>query len=180
MGGQKMYQRMGVHAPFDPQHRLVTSAVFPPIVLALIRSTLALYTLVSIVFSLAWKSVRFPGDPKSGVASCVPVRLCGHNVNPTDALAGRRTFSYFTDLSFIGFCAYFFASAVQTMIYAVGGGKGYPLQKWPRILQFLHLLLISTIFSFRVYRSSPLVLSSSIADVRFPQLSSSQSSTGLC
>ena len=153
-----MYQRMGVHAPFDPQHRLVTSAVFPPIVLALIRSTLALYTLVSIVFSLAWKGVRFPGDPKSGAASCVPVRLYGKNPACTDALTGHRTFSYFTDLSFIGICAYFFASAVQTVLYAVGGGKGYPLQKWSRILQFLHLLLLSTIFSFRVYRSARVII----------------------
>jgi len=122
-----MYQRMGVHAPFDPAHKLVTSAVFSPLVLALIRSTLAIYTLFSIVFSLAWKGVHLAGDPDSDAGS---------------------TFSYFTDLSYIGLCAYFFASAVQTWLYAIGGDKGYPLQKWPRILQFLHLLLLSTIISF--------------------------------
>lgn len=58
-------------------------------------------------------------------------------------------FSYFTDLSYIGIIAYFWASGVQTLAYALGRGKQYPLQRWPRPLQFLHSLLFSTITSFR-------------------------------
>lgn len=50
------------------------------------------------------------------------------------------------------------AAAVQTIAYArhirrfhtpSGAQQQYPLQKWPRILQFLHLLLWSTVTTFR-------------------------------
>jgi hypothetical protein len=85
MGRQEVYQRVGVHAPFDPQHKLVTSAVFSPLVLALIRSTLAIYTLVSIVFSLAWKGVRLAGIRNSDAASCVLALTCAMS---TDLLVG--------------------------------------------------------------------------------------------
>jgi len=62
-------------------------------------------------------------------------------------------FSYFTNLSYIGICSYFFASGVQTLSYANNlkrGGKNYPLQHWPRILQYLHVLLLSTIVTFPI------------------------------
>jgi hypothetical protein len=50
------------------------------------------------------------------------------------------------------------AAAVQTIAYArhsrrfhtrSGAQCEYPLQRWPRILQFLHLLLWSTVTTFR-------------------------------
>jgi len=59
-------------------------------------------------------------------------------------------FSYFTHLSYIGLCAYFCAAGVQTFFYA-RSGKGYPLQSWPRALQYLHVLLYSTIVTYREY-----------------------------
>lgn len=62
-----------------------------------------------------------------------------------------RFLSYFTDLSYIGLVAYFWASGVQTIAFALRGQKSYPLQSWPRILQFLHVLLFTTI---TVYRES--------------------------
>jgi hypothetical protein len=58
-------------------------------------------------------------------------------------------FSYFTQLTNIGLCAYFWASGVQTVAYVRNGQKTYPLQNWPRFLQFLHVLLFSTISTFR-------------------------------
>lgn len=60
-------------------------------------------------------------------------------------------FSYFTDLSYIGLVAYFWASSVQTIVFVLSGQKAYPLQKWPRILQFLHVLLYTTITIFREF-----------------------------
>jgi len=60
-----------------------------------------------------------------------------------------RYFSYFTNLTYIGLCAYFFASGVQTAAYASEKGRGYPLQRWPRVLQVLHVLLHSTIITYR-------------------------------
>lgn len=38
---------------------------------------------------------------------------------------------------------------MQTLCYVLNGAKSYPLQAWPRPLQFLHRLLYSTITSFR-------------------------------
>jgi hypothetical protein len=66
-----------------------------------------------------------------------------------------RYFAFFTNLSYTGgICAYFFASGVQTFAYAQDLKKDnrdsyYPLQHWPRILQYLHCLLLSTIITFR-------------------------------
>lgn len=62
-----------------------------------------------------------------------------------------RFFSYFTDLSYIGLISYLWASAVQTLVYAFRRDGTFPLQRWPRFLQFLHILLYSTITTFRAY-----------------------------
>ena len=70
-------------------------------------------------------------------------------------MAIRRFFSYFTSLSYIGLLSYFWASGVQTLSYALSVRSGsnpprYALQSWPRALQFLHLLLHSTIVTFPI------------------------------
>ena len=67
-----------------------------------------------------------------------------------DDVGACSYFSYFTHLSYIGLCAYFCAAGVQTFFYA-RSGKGYPLQSWPRALQYLHVLLYSTIVTYREY-----------------------------
>ncbi|KAH6905636.1 hypothetical protein BKA70DRAFT_1107449 [Coprinopsis sp. MPI-PUGE-AT-0042] len=66
---------------------------------------------------------------------------------------GDNYLSFFTNLCYIGMTAYFFASGVQTLSYAVrwrrnGAGAGYALQSWPRPLQALHVALYSTIVTF--------------------------------
>ena len=61
-----------------------------------------------------------------------------------------RFFSYFTSLSYIGLLCYFWASGVQTLSFVLSGRRQYWLQQWPRPLQFLHLLLFSTISTFPV------------------------------
>jgi len=61
-----------------------------------------------------------------------------------------RFFSYFTHLSYIGVTTYFWASGVQTLAYAIHGQKTYPLQRWPRFLQFLHRLFYSSITTFPI------------------------------
>ena len=72
-----------------------------------------------------------------------------------------RYFSYFTNLTYIGICAYFFASGVQTLLYARKLNKGeesYPLQRWPRVLRYLHTLLLSTVVTFReCHRPNPII-----------------------
>ncbi|KAH7921500.1 hypothetical protein BV22DRAFT_1038573 [Leucogyrophana mollusca] len=118
------YERFGVGSPFDPANRLVTSPVFSSLTLGALRFLLALYTLVTTITVLASESLIYH-DSKSFL-------------------------SYFTDLSYIGLVAYFWASSVQTLAFALRGQKGYPLQSWPRILQFLHVLLYSTIVVFPI------------------------------
>ncbi|KAF8874991.1 hypothetical protein BD779DRAFT_1564838 [Infundibulicybe gibba] len=112
-------------APFDPAHRLVTSPFFSPLALAAIRLSIALYTLVTLLFTLIWDGIRLK--------------------------VAAGFFSYFTHLSYIGVCAYFFASGTQTLSYALHtshSSTGYPLQRWPRILQYLHTVLYSSVVTF--------------------------------
>jgi len=113
----------GVSTPFDSEHTLVTSPVVSPLVLAIIRICLAFYTLFTILFVLVWEKV-------------------------VDGL--ETYFSYFTHLSLIGLTAYFFASAVQTFVYAFGNRRGYPLQRWPKALQGLHVVLQSTVTTYPI------------------------------
>lgn len=68
-----------------------------------------------------------------------------------------RFFSFFTNLTYIGICAYFFASAVQTTFFALNSrsgrpDEGYPLKEWPRVLRYLHVLLLTTVTTFRKSR----------------------------
>ena len=60
-----------------------------------------------------------------------------------------RYFSFFTELSYIGLVAYLWAAAVQTLFFARSHAV-YPLQYWPRPLQFLHILLQSTILTYPI------------------------------
>lgn len=117
-------------SPFDPAHKLVTSPVISsPFVLAILRLVVALYTTFALIFSLAWEATKL------GTAD-------GY-------------FSYFTHLSYIGICAYFWASGVQTFSYSrrwkkAGAGVGYPLQRQPGILRCMHMVLQSTVVTFPI------------------------------
>ncbi|KAF8803216.1 hypothetical protein BYT27DRAFT_7195795 [Phlegmacium glaucopus] len=115
------------NADFDARFKLVTSDLFSPWWLASIRLLIAVYVLIVLVFILVWEAVK--KDPNNTVDSY---------------------FSYFTNLSYIGICAYFFASGVQTFAYARNNKQGYPLQHWPRILRYLHGLLLSTVVTFPI------------------------------
>ncbi len=64
----------------------------------------------------------------------------------------NRWFAYFTHLTYLGLCAYFFASGLQTTVYAWGDNHRYLLRTWPRFLQIVHEFLWSNVMSF-----SPLV-----------------------
>jgi len=90
-------------------------------VLAFARLLCGFYYLVYFIFKLSWDSVHFPQDLK-------------------------EFFSYFTLLSAIGLCAYFWAAGVQTLTYAYR--KKYPLRHWPKFFQLLHLWLCATITTF--------------------------------
>jgi len=107
--------------PFDPQHSLVTSPIYAPLLLASIRLLFGFYYVVYFIFKFSWDSIHFPQNLK-------------------------EFFSYFTHLSAIGLCAYFWAAGVQTLAYA--RRKKYPLQHWPKFFQLLHLWLSATATTF--------------------------------
>lgn len=119
-----MYKKLGVDSPFDPSQTFVTSAIFSPYVLASLRLLIAFYTLFVSIYVLAYSAV------------------VAHNA--------ESYFSYFTTLTYIGLCAYFFASGVQTLVHATRKTGGYPLQQWGQFLQFLHVLLHATIVTYPI------------------------------
>ncbi|EAU87190.1 hypothetical protein CC1G_10469 [Coprinopsis cinerea okayama7 len=113
---------------FDPEHKYVTSPIFRnPFIFGGLRIIVALYILITTIIFLEEYVSQGNGD---------------------------SYLSYFTNLTYIGLCAYFFASGVQTICYALrwrrnGAGAGYPLQQsWPRFLQALHVILYSTVITF--------------------------------
>ncbi|KAJ7811005.1 hypothetical protein B0H14DRAFT_2861385 [Mycena olivaceomarginata] len=115
------WAHFGVEHTFDPQYKFVSSPLFSPSVLAGLRSLVALYSL------------------------CTICTVLGFDVAAGD---GKSFLSYFTLLSLVGLCAYYCAAAVQTFFYARYGR--YPLRRWPRLLQGLHVLLQSTVIVFPI------------------------------
>ncbi|KJA15421.1 hypothetical protein HYPSUDRAFT_72089 [Hypholoma sublateritium FD-334 SS-4] len=119
---------------FDPLHAYVSSPLLRrPAHLAAARAGIALYALATLAGTLGWNVAHGTGD---------------------------SYFSYFTYLTYTGLAAYYVAAAVQTFFYAFSPSylssatamnakaKGYPLQRWPRILQALHVVLQATVVSF--------------------------------
>ena len=148
MGGA--YSKFGVDVPFDPQLSLVTSPVYSPFVLATIRLLLGFYYLVFFIFWFSWESVHSPVD----VHQSVHLQSPPHSPLTHSTL---RFFSYFTHLSAIGLCAYFWAAGVQTAAYA--RWEKYPLRYWPQSFQLLHLWLSATAVTFRMFACRTLWLS---------------------
>jgi hypothetical protein len=119
----KFYQLVGVcEDDFHLSHRFLTSWLLPPILLAILRGVIALYTFTTIFFRYAWQGTHGLG-----------------HVNEAEL-------SYFTSLTFWGIAFYFLISAIHTFLYA---RRGYaPLDHWPRPLQALHSLLYTTVVTF--------------------------------
>ncbi len=55
------YPRLGVASPFDAHYDLVTSPVFSPLVLAIIRLTLGTYALFVAFYQLAYEALADDG-----------------------------------------------------------------------------------------------------------------------
>lgn len=109
-------------APSDPSERYTTSWLFPPLLLACTRLLLSLYAFLTIFFIFGWDGSH------------------GH------AQASRRSFSYFTDLTFWGLAFYFLVSGLHTFRYARAGQSW--LGRWPRPLQVAHAVFYSTVVTF--------------------------------
>lgn len=66
---------LAVQEPFDHNHALVSSPVFSSLTLAIVRLTIALYTLIVLIINLVWIAVKTPdnADPSVKVAGYVAV-----------------------------------------------------------------------------------------------------------
>ncbi|KAJ4464046.1 hypothetical protein C8R41DRAFT_783209 [Lentinula lateritia] len=129
--GLNFYNHLGAPQSFDTLRAYVTSPWFPSMTLAAIRGMIALYTLATLLVILIWQAtVLHDAD------GCI--------------------FSYFTELTHIGICSYYWASFTQTFCYALRQRHSiertpeYPLQRWPRIFQLLHVMLGTTIISYPI------------------------------
>lgn len=62
-----LYSLLGVLPHFDPSHKFVTSPLIrSPLILALLRLVVALYTVLALLVSLIWKTVKL-GEGKRSV-----------------------------------------------------------------------------------------------------------------
>ncbi|CAK7226295.1 hypothetical protein SCUCBS95973_006152 [Sporothrix curviconia] len=111
--------------PWDPSHRLETSWLLPPALLAAVRALFGIYIFITLIFVIAW--------------DCEQASLGGC------ATAGDQ-FSYFTVLTYWGLAFYFAVAAVHTATYAFTGAA--LLDRFPRALQHLHALFYSTVTVF--------------------------------
>jgi hypothetical protein len=116
-----------VESPFDPTNRFQTSSFVSPVVLACLRLLTACYSFSALFYRIG-HSAAFDHSEKS-----------------------RKSFSYFTNLSYWGIACYFAVAAFHTGVYALRGRA--PLQKWGKVLQWLHSLLYTTVVTlpFLVY-----------------------------
>ncbi|PWW78782.1 hypothetical protein C7212DRAFT_273109 [Tuber magnatum] len=113
---------LGVGSPFDPTNRFQTSSILSPAVLACTRLLIACYIFTALFYRIA-RSALIDGSQGT-----------------------RDSFSYFTNLTYWGLGCYFAVAAAHTLHYALSGRA--PLERWPKVLQFLHSLLYTTIITF--------------------------------
>lgn len=113
---------VGVSRPFDPANRYTTSWLLPPILLAVLRLSLSLWAFTTIVVIFGW------------------------NGSHGGAQSSRRSFSYFTDITYWGLAFYFLFAGLHSFSYA-RTGKSW-LRSWPRPLQAAHAIFYTTVVTF--------------------------------
>ncbi|KAM5449927.1 hypothetical protein MaudCBS49596_004689 [Microsporum audouinii] len=114
---------MGADPSQDRLHAFETSWLFSPFVLGCIRALLSLYSFTTIFFIFGWQGTH------------------GQSVN------SRRSFSYFTNLSYWGIAFYLLVAAIHSFVYSRTGRSVF-FEKTPRFLRALHSLLYTTVVVF--------------------------------
>ncbi|MCJ1270816.1 hypothetical protein MMC22_010713 [Lobaria immixta] len=119
-----LYSLLGVSRPFDPASRYTTSWLLPPTILALVRLSFSLWAFITIFVIFGW-------DGSHGGAQ--------HS---------RRSFSYFTNITFWGLAFYFLFSGLHTLSYARTGTSW--LRTWPPPLQAAHAIFYTSVITFPI------------------------------
>lgn len=104
---------------FDSSDRFVTSWILPPAALFAVRALLSLYAFATLFTIFGWNNSH-------GMAE-----------------ASRRSFSYFTHLTYWGLAFYHASSAFHTGSYWLTGTSF--LARWPKPLQIAHSMFYSTV-----------------------------------
>ncbi|EEH42918.1 hypothetical protein PABG_12297 [Paracoccidioides brasiliensis Pb03] len=117
---RSMRSLMGVDPAHDKFHHFETSWVFTPITLAVCRAIIYVYCFVTILVVYGWQGT--------------------HGLNRLNV----RSFSYFTNMSFVGVAVYFLVAAVHAYLYG-WKGRSVLFDKWPRWLRALHSLFYTTV-----------------------------------
>ena len=121
---KSLYDLLGAPHPFDPTDRYTTSWLLSPLLLGCLRLLISVYSFVTIFFILGWDD--------------------SHD----DSVAARRSFSYFTDLTYWGLAFHFLFSSLHTLSYARTGTSW--LQRWPRPLQAAHTIFYTSVVTFPI------------------------------
>ncbi|KAI4233738.1 MAG: hypothetical protein L6R40_006970 [Gallowayella cf. fulva] len=115
---------LGASQPFDPSHRMTTSWILPPHLLAICRLILSIYIFTTIFFIFGWNGAHHRPD------------------------SSRHSFSFFTNLGYWGLAFYFLFTSLHTFSYAQTGRS--LLQRWPVVLQVAHTVLYTTVVTFPI------------------------------
>jgi hypothetical protein len=126
-------------AGFDPTNTFVRSHFVSPLVLAIIRALLSLYTFTTMRTCYAWLA------HKTATIKLKDVNIGSYTIQQSNAAIGQ-SFSFFTYLTFWSLGFYFLVSSAHTFTYACRQCTW--LHRWPRALQLAHSLYYTCITTF--------------------------------
>jgi len=134
------YPFFGVNRPFDPEFKFVTARFISPKVFGLLRLSIAIYGITTIIVDIILTGIHPPWTP-------YPLRA-GVLIWVAQQGAIDSYFSYFTDITFISLTFYFIFAAGHTLWYARTGSS--PLNRWYRPFQLGHTVLYTTIITYPI------------------------------
>ncbi|KAF2249460.1 hypothetical protein BU26DRAFT_426775 [Trematosphaeria pertusa] len=124
---------------FDPERSFVRSHFLPPVVLAIIRATIALYCFTTIIVCYSWLAHN------QSTTNLQDVNISSYTII-TGSNGIGQSFSFFTYLTYWSLGFYFLFASMHTFQYAYR--RTTWLHAWPRPLQLLHSFYYSTVTCF--------------------------------
>ncbi|KZM26705.1 uncharacterized protein EKO05_0008813 [Ascochyta rabiei] len=134
------YEAWGVPSAdfFDISTTFVTSHFVSPLVLALIRAVLCVYTFTTIIVSYSWLASN------TATIGLKDVNIGSYEIQQSEHAIGQ-SFSFFTFLTFWSLGFYFLVSSLHTFMFAFRNRTW--LHDWPKILRLMHSVYYSCVTS---------------------------------
>ncbi|OAL02011.1 hypothetical protein IQ06DRAFT_325439 [Phaeosphaeriaceae sp. SRC1lsM3a] len=135
------YQAWGIDTQigFDPSKSFVRSHFISPLVLAIVRAVLCLYSFTTMITCYAWLAHQ------TATIKLKDVNIGSYTIQQSDAAIGQ-SFSFFTYLTFWSLGFYFLISSTHTFVYVFSQRTW--LDVWPKPLQLAHSMYYSSVTSF--------------------------------